>query len=66
MANGVRVDGLEVVRSDRGYGVFVYCAAVVIADLGRLPRVPEAPPLSWDAARYHLATHATAGTVTLG
>jgi len=22
--------------------------------------------LSWDAARHHLATHATAGTVTLG
>lgn len=25
-------------------------------ELSRLPRVPAAPPLSWDAARHHLAT----------
>jgi len=45
--------------------VFVGGAAVVIADLRRLPRVPAAPPLSWDAGRHHLATYAAASTVTL-
>jgi len=35
-------------------------------DLSRLPRVPAAPPLSWDAARHHLATHAAARNVALG
>jgi hypothetical protein len=35
-------------------------------ELSRLPRVPAPPPLSWDTARHHLATHAAARTVTLG
>jgi hypothetical protein len=66
MANGVRLDGLALVRSDRVYGALVGGAAVVIIDLSRLPRVPAAPPLSWDAAQYHPAVHATASAVTFG